>query len=192
MTASRSTNSCMETYTTARAHKIQDFFLDFTVYKSVLISYILNEMDPVSILTYKSSEDFNESQIRLCRAVLLRIVSICRELRIRYPRLSFYVGRFGSIGVSYHRSIVDQPIRIFNISLHSTIANMNMYKDETMWNNFHKFQKSNLSGFDGAQSWADDKMEEQAIFDHSSVTYWKNSCYKIHDLDSFLRHVSEI
>lgn len=149
-------------------------------------------MDAVLILTYKTSEDFNESQIRLCRAVLFRLVSICRELRARYPKLTFSVDTFGSIGVSYYRSIVAHPIRIFNVSLHSTIANMNMYKDETMWDNFHKFQKSNLSGFDCAQSWADDKMAEQAIFEHSSVTYWKNSCYKIHDLDSFLRHVSEI
>ena len=149
-------------------------------------------MDAVLILTYKTSEEFNESQIRLCRAVLLRVMSICRELRIGYPKLTFSIDKYGSIGVSYRRSIVDHPIRIFNVSLHSTIANMNMYKDEKMWDNFHKFQKSNLSGFDCAHAWADDKTEEQVIFDHNSVSYWKNSCYKIHDLDSFLSHVSEI
>ena len=69
---------------------------------------------------------------------------------------------------------------------------MKSYNDYVIWRDFHKFKDANLSGFNMAQSWADGKEEEDEIFDHSSVTYWQGSCYKIRDLDSFLRHVSEI
>ena len=147
-------------------------------------------MDAVSILTYEDESEVSESTMRLYRTIIFRLQRICRFLKLKYPALTFDIAKFGGISVCYPTSVVQHPITLINRRLHESLAGL--IRDKTI-EAFEEFKLLDiLTAFDYAQAWTDTKEDERIIFTDKSVSPRSPSCYTINDLDSFLRHVSEI